>query len=324
MIRMFLSFIFLLIIKIRLFLYQKNILKSFKYKTKVISVGNISFGGTGKTPLVLFLANKLSDIKNIAVIEKGYKSGLRKDEIILTSKGDGELNKGGDEVLMLWAKMKNGIKLGIGNIKYKVLDFITLRYPDLELAIIDDGFQHLKIKRDIDIVLIDSEEGFNNKLFPTGSLREPYSSLKRADILIFSKTNFLSIEKLYKLKNSALEINKNLKIFFTKTKFYSSIDLNNKKILPVSAIGNADYFHKNLRDSGAIFEKYFKYPDHYNFKESDLKEFEESRKNLNLDYIVFTSKDIVKVRKIIDKDFFVECYYEHVFDNEDEFLKCLI
>ena len=231
----------------------------------------------------------------------------------------------GDEAQMVWDSLSNGVRMCVSKSKAKGAVAAQEKWPDTKIVIVDDGFQHLQLKRDVDVVLIDAVSGFDGKVFPHGTLREPYSALKRADIVIFTKADDLSTDDLNELSEKAKEHNPNIKIFFAKTKFYASIDLNGKKILPVSAVFNGEHFRKKLKTAGAIFDKYMGYSDHRAFSPNDVTDIYDFKNTVAAQYIALTKKDWAKLEKLIpDHNDVVLCWYEHIIDNEEEFIRCCI
>jgi len=176
------SLIFKLITWIRNRLYDKNIFRSLKAnQCKIISVGNISVGGTGKTPVIRFLADYLKEMGfKVAILSRGYR---RKSKgTIIVSDGNetlANLQQAGDEPYLL-ARQLDSIPVIVEADRYKGARFIQDNFqPDVIL--LDDAFQHRRLHRDLDIVLVDASVGFGRGfLLPAGFLREPISSLKRA------------------------------------------------------------------------------------------------------------------------------------------------
>jgi tetraacyldisaccharide 4'-kinase len=327
--RFLLSFVFYVLLKFRELLYHINILKSYKLKKKIISIGNFNFGGSGKTPMTVFLANFLNlSGKEVGVVERAYKGNIKSEEVVLKAKGIDELgfdlSKVGDEPVMLWNSLDAGIKVAVSKRKYKAVINILEKWNFVDYIIIDDGFQHLKLKRDVDLVLMEGDTAFKDKLFPRGTLREPYTGLKRADVLVFTKSNFLNDTEKKQLKQKALNYNKNLKIFFAKAKLLSPQNLEGKKILPVSAIGNPMFFHELLKSHGASFENYFSFKDHYKYSQKDAMDIVRLKDKLNAEYLVCTSKDFVKLSKFIKNSFLIETCYQHDLDDKEGFFKCFL
>jgi tetraacyldisaccharide 4'-kinase len=160
-------------VRFRTWLYAKDWLKQKRLNAPVISVGNVTTGGTGKTPMVIWLANKfLADGKRVGILSRGY------------------LGSGGtsDEVEIMKQHLRERAAFGVGKNRYA--EGRRLEKEGIEVFLLDDGFQHRQLARDYDIVLIDATQPFRQEtLLPAGSLREPTSAVNRADLVIFTRTN---------------------------------------------------------------------------------------------------------------------------------------
>jgi tetraacyldisaccharide 4'-kinase len=156
----------------RAFLYQKGLLKGKRLNTPVISVGNLTVGGTGKTPMVMYLAEKfLAEGKRVGILSRGYR-------------GSGGT---GDEVEMLKHRLKGRVEFGVGPDRYLEGSRIE-RENRVDVFLLDDGFQHLRLHRDVDIVLWDGSNKVRRQwLLPAGRLRESMSAIGRADILVITR-----------------------------------------------------------------------------------------------------------------------------------------
>ncbi|MCX6113468.1 MAG: tetraacyldisaccharide 4'-kinase [Proteobacteria bacterium] len=326
MMRIILSSIFKIATRIRAYLYSTGLIRSYKINAKIISIGNVSIGGAGKTPLTLLLNERLRHRGfNTAIIEKGYKSGLSRNKIILVQKGhdipDGNII--GDEPLMVWKQLPTRTRLAIAHNKTQAAFEIKKKWPDTDIIIVDDGFQHLRLKRDLDIVLIDASLGMKDKVIPSGRLREPYSSLKRANVVLFTKSDGITNDDRNNLKNSVLCINPILKVFFSTINFVTSSPITGKKVFPVSAIYNPIHLHKKIKEGGAIFERYMAFSDHYSFNRKVLNIILREADRSDAEYIVVTSKDWVKMKPFVDNEKrFIETWYDHKIENEEEFINC--
>ena len=185
-----LSFLYGLITTLRNYLYDANILSTNKLPCKVISIGNITTGGSGKTPAVEFLALHLQSIgKNVGIVSRGY--GRSSKHVRLVTNGfdkPSSWEQYGDEAFLLSQNL-NSIPIVVGESKYEAGLKITSEF-NLDVIIIDDGFQHRSLYRDLDIALINSKDTQKtHKLLPLGNLRERISGLKRADMIIYTKIN---------------------------------------------------------------------------------------------------------------------------------------
>jgi len=195
-----LSYLYGIATIIRNFMYDKNIIKQGGVNAKIISIGNITTGGTGKTPAVEAFATELKNLGNdIVIISRGYKGDNQ--EPLVVSNGKKILvgaKFAGDEAFMLANKLPE-IPIVICKDRLKAAEYVQAEFaPDIIL--LDDGFQHRKIMRDYDIVLIDATNPFGyNHLIPRGLLREPKKSLKRADGFIITRVDQVSYDRLYEI-----------------------------------------------------------------------------------------------------------------------------
>lgn len=159
--------------QLRAWLYARGWLKQKRLNAMVISVGNISVGGTGKTPMVIWLAEKfLAEGKRVAILSLGYR-------------GSGGTS---DEIELMKRRLQGRVLFGVG--KDRFAEGRRLESQGVDLFLLDDGFQHLQLGRDVDIVLIDTTRPLRQQsLLPAGCLREPISAVNRADLLLFTRTN---------------------------------------------------------------------------------------------------------------------------------------
>ena len=270
---------------------KKTFIQKVKFNIPVICVGNIFIGGTGKTPLSIHIARKLSENgKNPAIVRKYYKSHKDEHKMIISY-----YNK-----LILNLNRSKGI--------YEALE------KGYDAVILDDGFQDYKIKKNLSIVCFNSNQLIGNGyLFPSGPLRESLGSLRNANILIINGDRSLDFEQ------KILKIQKDLKIYYSNYKPLNIQEFKNKKLLVISGIGNPENFFKILKDNQMNIQKKMVYPDHYEFTKNEmLKIIEYAKKN---DFqIVMTEKDYYKI-----KDFSLEnIKYLKVkleIEKEEEFIK---
>ena len=270
---------------------KKTFIQKVEFNIPVICVGNIFIGGTGKTPLSIHIARKLSENgKNPAIVRKYYKSHKDEHKMIISY-----YNK-----LILNLNRSKGI--------YEALE------KGYDAVILDDGFQDYKIKKNLSIICFNSNQLIGNGyLFPSGPLRESLGSLRNANILIINGDKSLNFEQ------KILKIQKDLKIYYSNYKPLNIQEFKNKKLLVISGIGNPENFFKILKDNQMNIQKKMVYPDHYEFTKNEmLKIIEYAKKN---DFqIVMTEKDYYKI-----KDFSLEnIKYLKVkleIEKEEEFIK---
>lgn len=272
----------------RRLLYKFGIFKSHKVPMKIISVGNLTLGGTGKTPSVI----KIVEI---------FRDEIKKEPCVLIR------GYGWDEQAMLKKKLPD-TPIFVGEDRSRSARRAVRLYGSLA-GILDDGFQHWELERDLDIVLVDSRNPFGNgKLFPRGILREPKDALKRADIVIFTKVN----KALSDLKALEEEISRiNSKISFLEaehkpTKIYDSKDkkmrdpsyIGFKKVILVSSIGDSTYFEETVKGLKAKVVEHVAFGDHHNYKDKDIRRIIKLCDEKAFDFIVTTEKDAVKLGRM--------------------------
>ena len=252
---------------------------------KVISIGNLTLGGTGKTPTACMLAKRLAgQDKKVAVLIRGY----------------------GDDEWKMIKDMLEPIPVIVGpdrvkNSRHAVSEF------GVDTVILDDGFQHWKIKKDLDIVLIDSSNPFGNgRLFPRGVLREGLASLKRAGIIMLTKTD-MGRDNVEKIKNTIKKIFPEIEfaetvyrpdhLYNLSTKERVGLAaIKGKSIASLSSIVNTEYFEFILKNLGASLKLQLHYPDHHNYTQKDIDNIMEKCKEQRIDTIVTTEKDAVKLK----------------------------
>lgn len=292
-----LQYLYYAIIWIKNYFYDKGLIEVKKVNCKVISVGNLSLGGTGKTPFVIYLAKHLiKDGKKVVVLMRGYKGEKSSRKPFVVSDGKeifGSPKQCGDEAILIANSARVAVVIGKKRIELAKLAINRFK-PDYIL--LDDGFQHRKLYRDVDIVLMMPEDG--KYLFPFGKLREPLSSLKRASLIFISKG------ELKNLKFNILKIVRTVPVeklrlyicgWRVNEHFKLPESMEGKKVIIIAGIANIDFFINQVKEFGAIIIKIFKYPDHYFYKVKDLKNIKEEAKKAQVDAIVTTEKDEVKL-----------------------------
>jgi tetraacyldisaccharide 4'-kinase len=273
----------------------------------VISIGNLTVGGTGKTPATIAIAEEASKRGHYPIIlTRGYKGKAKGP--CLVSKGSGRLlsvSDAGDEPAFMAERLhdaaivKSADRFAGGMFAIDKLD-LGGRLP---LFILDDGFQHWKLVRDIDIVLVDGINPFGNRrLFPLGSLRGPIDELNIADIMVITKT-----------RNEALAaelrtLNPDAPLYFSEyrtTGLMSSEGnhtdigpIKGKKVFAFCGIANPASFRDTLKAAGLNLLEFMAYRDHYDYSLKDIDDLVNLSKKFGADFIVTTEKDMVKIREL--------------------------
>ena len=265
---------------------------------KVISVGNITLGGTGKTTLVEYLSAKLSLAGNkIAVLSRGYK----RDSDRIGAQGLG------DEPAMLQKKLPL-VRVVVDKNRIKAAQ-VAIRDYACDTLILDDGLQQWKIFKDLEIVTIDAGNPFGNyRMLPAGFLREPLSALKRADIFVLTQVRFAQeldglTAKLKRINSRALivESRHEPKGFIRLDQTDELLDpefLKDKSVAIFSGIGNPEGFQNCVCGLGIKVAKSFRFPDHHDYTRADILRIVREAKENNLEAIITTQKDAVKIREL--------------------------
>ena len=303
----------------------------------VISIGNLTVGGTGKTPAVIALAQEAKKRGHQpCILTRGYKGKAAGPCVI--SKGDGPLlgvEETGDEAFLMADKLKD-IPVIKGNDRYEAGMFaLNASIPDPSLFILDDGFQHWILDRDVDILLIDSTNPFGNRnLLPLGILREPLAEIKRADIIVITKTPLHAagtpgaeddlIREVRKYNRDApLYVSSHVPVGLKTT---SGQDLpldviSGKTVFCFCGIGNPDSFKETLAAVHAKVKGFIAFRDHYPYSQRDIQRICDMARECAADWIVTTEKDIMRLKDLPRKDNLVslqiefkieECFYDEV------------
>ncbi|MBU4311625.1 MAG: tetraacyldisaccharide 4'-kinase [Candidatus Omnitrophica bacterium] len=268
------------------FFWRKGIFKARALDARVISVGNITWGGTGKTPAVAAITKEL--LKNgsrPAILIRGY---------------------GNDEKDLL-PRLISEVPVVVGRDRVKTGKAAIARHG-ADTILLDDGFQHRRLKRDLDIVCIDATAPFGNGcVMPAGSMREGLGSLKRSGVFLLTKVDLAQDtvrleEKLKKINPNALIVKSiHAPGYFYKLSNEQLVDiegLKGKNIALVSAIGNPSSFEKTISNLGLGFKKHFIFRDHHFYAKRDLESIEDYCKENNIVTIITTEKDAVKLKAI--------------------------
>lgn len=304
-----LSLVYGFVLFLRRFLYRKGILKSVRLPIIVISIGNITLGGSGKTPMAIYLARLFSDNGfRPAIVSRGYK-GLFEKRGGIVSDGERVLAtaaEAGDEPYMM--AVRTGVPVICGSDRSKAgIEAIGL---GAEIIILDDGFQHLKLERDINLLLLDMEKPFGNgNVLPRGMMRERPSATKDADAFIMTRC-----DELLDNTNDFSEI----PLFHSSHRQYvakkSKEGITGKRAIAVSGIANNEAFAESLKKQGYEIIGTVFFEDHHDYSVKDLQIIIDKRNELSADLIVTTEKDFVKISGMIEDDSFIEVFgVEHDF-----------
>ncbi len=294
-----------------------KILKTTKVGVPVFSVGNISVGGVGKTPFVELLAEQLRDAgRKVAVISRGY--GRKSKGYLVVSDGTqrcAESWHAGDEASQMADKLD---KVVIVVDESRVRGAKKVIHPfKVNTILLDDGFQHRYLHRDLDIVMMTAEEILKGEwLLPAGNRREPKSALKRSHLIVVSQC--ANVSEFNHVKSKVERFNKpiiGVRIKLKSIKRASTnqlLELGNiakKKFVAFSGIGNPESFEEVLKKTDATMVKHVVFPDHHWYSDNDIQAIIKVRKELDADFLITTEKDMTRLEKRFSKFLEIEPVY---------------
>lgn len=308
--------------------HELELAKSHKAPIPVISVGNIAIGGTGKTPFVMCLVERLVERGlRPCVVSRGYRGRYSSDYVAVSdgSKMAPHVDAAlvGDEPFLMAYNLLNKAPVIVGRDRLKCVVFASETFMS-DVAVLDDGFQHLRLKRDADIVLLSGKE---DHMFPLGILREPVSALSRADIVVLNSNaeyisdeipDFLSSNQHFSYRTVPVSL-------LGKTSQELPLDPGEFKgldVLLVSAIANPERFRKMCEDLGWKVVEHLVFRDHHKYSPEDLSNILETANGKN---IIFTEKDWVKLPQHFQEQdgvFFLKIGVE--LENSERFLDQLL
>jgi tetraacyldisaccharide 4'-kinase len=285
--------------RVRRALYDRRILTAERLPRPVVSIGNLSVGGSGKTPHVRFMADWLTrEGHRVAILSRGYGRSTR--GVVWVSDGERLLSswsESGDEPFLLASSLPK-VPVLVGESR-AAAGRACLSKVDVDLFLLDDGMQHLSLKRDLDILLVDAARGLGNRMtLPFGMLREPPSHARYADAIVITKCADIG---------QGRAVARTIPNSTGKTVAYSSIrpgkiidrkgsgrpqDVRGFQVAAFSALARNDQFVRTLTEAGYDVRSFTGFRDHHRFTESDLRTIAESAKGLPL---ITTEKDLVRL-----------------------------
>jgi len=292
-----LSILYAATVRAKAWCHARAILRKRKLPGTVIAVGNLTVGGTGKTPMVLAIAQWLAqEGKHAAILTRGYRGTAEEGESGVPQS---------DEVALLRERLAGKVKLGVGANRYE--NGMVLAKHGIDSFVLDDGFQHLKLWRDADVVLVDAMDPFGGGMvLPAGRLREPLAALRRADIVVITR----SVEAPLPALETIIRRHASSPIFYSTTRLESVLrlprldvalpeqDWRKARFLAFCGIGNPAAFFDDLRHWGlqAIQERGF--ADHHVYTEREAAELEKAAANCGADALLCTEKDVWNLRNV--------------------------
>lgn len=263
---------------VRAWSYARGLLRQERLKAAVISVGNLTVGGTGKTPMVIWLAEKLlAEGKRVAVLSRGYR-------------GTGKTS---DEIELMKSRLQGGVLFGVGKDRYG--EGKRLESAEIDVFLLDDGFQYLRLARDVDIVLIDSTRPLHQEsILPAGCLREPRSALHRADLVVFTRT------EQSEPTVGAIQKFPRMPIYASVTKLVGFRDHGpdaplqaacSDPVFAFAGIGNPDAFFADLDAWGVRVVGRKAFRDHHRYTRQELQKLTAAAQSLGAKTLMTTEKD---------------------------------
>ena len=270
--------------------FDLRLREPFEVGVPIVSVGNLTTGGTGKTPIVAFLANWFRDAgAKVGLLSRGYKS--------LDSSSN-------DEKLVL-DQLCPGVPQWLN--PDRILSAKRAVVDGCNLLVLDDAFQHRRVHRDLDIVLVDATNpwGYGHCL-PRGLLREPIANIERADLVIVTRTDQVSVEELTAIRAGLVRrnhIGTVIEVSFRPSQLINSVgetkflsELAGQRVFGFCGIGNPESFERTLCQLGSEVVGFESFSDHHHFTPDDLARLGENAKSANADVLLTTHKDLVKIR----------------------------
>ncbi|MGB3468930.1 MAG: tetraacyldisaccharide 4'-kinase [Cyclobacteriaceae bacterium] len=308
-------------------LYDIGHFKSFEFQTNVISVGNLSVGGTGKTPMVEYLIRLLAGEKKLATLSRGY--GRKTKGFLQGDPATTKVTDIGDEPFQYLLKFSDKVNIFVGEERAWAIPQILYEKPDTEVILLDDAYQHRSVKPSFSILLTTYDYPFyDDYLMPMGRLREAVSGLQRADVIVVTKCPQDFSEEALLQKIGQYNIGSK-PVFFTSVK-YGEVSLFNGKgnkaisanrVILVSGIAQADDFEQHCRRKYDVIE-HLRFGDHHHYRLSDIEKIT-NKANTEGVILLTTEKDFVKLREFKKELGDLPSYYlpiEIVFkDNKNEF-----
>jgi tetraacyldisaccharide 4'-kinase len=330
--------VYFFVVRTRNWLFDKNVFSNKRVEAKVISVGNITVGGSGKTPLVIFLADLLKkQNKKVGVLSRGY--GRKTTGYKLVSDGEkifASVDEAGDEIFYTVNECKT--PAAVSENRYEGAGRL-IKETGINVVLLDDGFQHRWIHRDIDILIFEQKflnenEFLNHVLLPTGNLREPFDTVKRADIVIINRKFSSKIEIPDKLKNYF----EDKEVFTAYYKTIGFVDMKRKteygieefheqKSLVVAGIAKPFSFLNILNQAKLDTQNKIIFTDHKDYSIKDIQKIRKEFYSTNSYSVVTTQKDAVKLMEYSKELDDIDIFYlkiELKLDEEERFKEFIL
>jgi tetraacyldisaccharide 4'-kinase len=269
-------------VRARVWLYANRWLRPKSLKATVISVGNLTVGGTGKTPMVIWLAEKfLADEKRVAILSRGYRGA----------------NGTSDEIELMKFRLQGRVSFGVGKNRFAEGQRLESKQP-IDIFLLDDGFQHLQLARDLNILLMDASRPLaGESLLPAGRLREPVAAMSRANLIIFTRAETASgtleaIGKLHQYPVFAASTRLlGFRRFGGERTLLGANDIGAVTFFAFCGLGNPDAFFRDLGNWGLAVCGQAIFPDHHRYTQREILAVKQAGKRAGAKAFVTTEKD---------------------------------
>jgi tetraacyldisaccharide 4'-kinase len=307
-----LSWLYGLITDMRNYFYDKGLFKSKSFEIPVINVGNITVGGTGKSPQVEYLIRLLKDEYKIVTLSRGYG---RKTKGFIWADETATAEKIGDEPMQFYQKFNKEISITVGEKRVEAIENILLQNPYIDVIILDDAFQHRAVKPSLNILLIDYNRPLDEDYpFPAGRLRERRHGAKRADLVVITKCpDALSLEEQTSFRSRLKPyLQENTSVLFTKILYGKPINCRSEQgdlgkdtsVLLLSGIAKPDLFEKYAKQIFDV-QHHLIFKDHHAYSETDFELILKNLPDKNTS-ILMTEKDMVKFQPFLKHELLKE------------------
>src|SRR5256714_14835297 len=277
-------------VRARVWLYANKWFKQKRLKATVISVGNLTVGGTGKTPMVIWLAEKfLSDGKRVAILSRGYRGA----------------NGTSDEIELMKFRLRGRVLFGVGKNRFAEGHRLETQ-QSIDVFLLDDGFQHLQLARDLNILLMDASRPLaGESLLPAGRLREPVAAMSREILIIFTRAETASgtLEAIGKLDQypvfAASTRLLGFRRFGGEITLLSANEIGAGPFFAFCGLGNPNAFFRDLGNWGITVCSQAIFPDHHRYTQRDISAVKQAGKRVGADAFVTTEKDAQNLSSVM-------------------------
>jgi tetraacyldisaccharide 4'-kinase len=304
-----LSVLYSIVSRVRAWCYARGIFRKRKLPGTVISVGNLTAGGTGKTPMVLWIAERLAgEGRHAAILTRGYRGTSERSAEAGAGANAGSAAPGvpqSDEVALLRDRLVGKVQLGVGADRFKNGELLARH--GVEWFVLDDGFQHLRLARDADVVLLDATDPFGGgRTLPSGRLREPVSALRRADAVVVTR----SVQSPAPAIEGIIRRHTASPIFYAATQLVSVLrvprldvalppeDTRRARFLAFCGVGNPPAFFGDLRAWGFQIAGERSFADHHVYSAREISDLEKAAAACGADALLCTEKDVWNLRHV--------------------------